>query len=167
MSNTSNRIPLSVRIDQEDADFIAQLQIDGASTPSEKIRELLKQARLAHEQERNYAHALDTMERFVYAAKHSVLHSEKELGVHSAILARLFEQLPDLVATLVADLPDNVDMAALREYEQKAMWRIVRLMDAMLQLAVVGKGAAYDDEVLSQLNNTLRLADIVRQARQM
>ncbi|MDK4591655.1 hypothetical protein QG145_11470, partial [Kingella kingae] len=81
--------------------------------------------------------------------------------------ARLFEQLPDLAATLVADLPDNADLAALREYEQKAMWRIVRLMDAMLQLAVVGKGAAYDDEVLAQLNNTLRLADIVRQARQM
>ena len=42
---SANRIPLSVRIDQEEADFIAQLSIEGASTPSEKIRELLKQAR--------------------------------------------------------------------------------------------------------------------------
>ncbi len=46
---SANRIPLSVRIDQEEADFIAQLSIEGASTPSEKIRELLKQARMSHE----------------------------------------------------------------------------------------------------------------------
>ena len=45
--NATNRIPVSVRITQEDADFIAELKIEGANTPSEKIRELLKQARLA------------------------------------------------------------------------------------------------------------------------
>ena len=42
--NATNRIPVSVRITQEDADFIAELKIEGANTPSEKIRELLKQA---------------------------------------------------------------------------------------------------------------------------
>jgi len=36
--NATNRIPISVRITQEDADFIAELKIEGANTPSEKIR---------------------------------------------------------------------------------------------------------------------------------
>lgn len=161
----NNRIPLSVRIDQEDADFIAKLHIDGASTPSEKIRELLKQARLAHEQVQDYPHALEAMERFVYAAKRRVLHAEKELGIHSALLARVFELLPDLVATVAADVAQDADAGSLREYEEKVMWRIVRLMDAVLQLAVVGKGAAYDDDVLVQLDNTLKLADIVLQTK--
>ena len=58
---SANRIPLSVRIDQEEADFIAQLSIEGASTPSEKIRELLKQARMSHETVRDYSFALDEM----------------------------------------------------------------------------------------------------------
>ena len=40
--NATNRIPVSVRITQEDADFIAELKIEGANTPSEKIRELLQ-----------------------------------------------------------------------------------------------------------------------------
>ena len=39
-------------------------------------------------------------------------------------------------------------------------------MDAVLQLAIVGKGAAYDDGVLQHLDNTLKLAAIVQQARQ-
>ena len=34
--NATNRIPISVRITQEDADFIAELKIEGANTASEK-----------------------------------------------------------------------------------------------------------------------------------
>ena len=152
---SANRIPLSVRIDQEEADFIAQLSIEGASTPSEKIRELLKQARMSHETVRDYSFALDEMERLIQPAKHRVLHAEKELGV-----------LPDMMATLATDLPESPDIQQLREYEEKNLWRIVRLMDAVLQLAIVGKGAAYDDGVLQHLDNTLKLAAIVQQARQ-
>lgn len=162
---TQNRIPLSVRIEQEDADFIASLQIENAGTPSEKIRELLKQARLAHTQAQDYAAALTAMERFFHHAKHNVLHAEKKLGVHSHILARLFEQLPDLAASLAQELPEEIDLAALQAYERETMWRIVRLMDSILQLAVTGKGAAYDDGVLNDLDNTLQLATIVKAAR--
>ena len=57
--NATNRIPVSVRITQEDADFISELKIEGANTPSEKIRELLKQARLAHTQTHDYGSALN------------------------------------------------------------------------------------------------------------
>ena len=138
--NATNRIPISVRITQEDADFIAELKIEGANTPSEKIRELLKLARLAHTQ---------------------------QAGVHSHIVARLFEQLPDLGATLAADLPEEADLDDLKKYERELMWRIVRLTDSILQLAVTGKGAAYDDTVLQQLENTLKLAKIVQQANEV
>lgn len=158
---TGNRIPVSVRISQEDADFIASLQIEGAHTPSEKIRELLKQARLAHSGAQDYAAALNRAEQFFQTAKHEVLQQEKHLGVHSHILARLFELLPDLNATLSADRPSEADLAALQKYEREVMWRIVRLFDSILQLAVTGKGAAYDDNVLVQLDNTLKLAKII------
>lgn len=164
--NANNRIPISVRISQEDADFIANLDIEGANTPSEKIRELLKQARLAHTQMHDYGTALGAVEQFFQAAKHDVLHAEKEFGVHSHILARLFELLPDLSATLAADLPENADLDMLKKYEREVMWRIVRLADSILQLAVTGKGAAYDDGVLDELENTLKLAHIVQQAKE-
>ena len=134
--NATNRIPISVRITQEDADFIAELKIEGANTPSEKIRELLKLARLAHTQTRDYGSALMAQEQFFQAAKHEILHAEKQAGVHSHIVARLFEQLPDLGATLAADLPEEADLDDLKKYERELMWRIVRLTDSILQLAV-------------------------------
>lgn len=162
--NATNRIPVSVRITQEDADFIAELKIEGANTPSEKIRELLTQARLAHSQTHDYGTALAAQEQFFQVARRDVLHAEKEWGIHSHIVARLFEQLPDFAATLAADLPENAQAADLKRYECELMRRIVRLTDSILQLAVTGKGAAYDDTVLQQLENTLKLAKIVQQA---
>lgn len=163
--NSPNRIPISVRISQEDADFIAALKTEGAHTPSEKIRELLKQARLAHTQPQDYPEALLRMEQFFHPARHRLLSLEKQLGVHSAVLARLFEHLPDLAAALAQELPEEADPAALQQYERETVWRVVRLMDAVLQLAVTGKGAAYNDTVLANLDNTLNLAAIVRQAK--
>lgn len=160
--NTGNRIPISVRISQEDADFIAEFNIDGANTPSEKIREILKQARLAHTQTRDYGSALAAMEQFLQTAKHNVLHAEKEHGVHSHILARMFELLPDLTATLAVDLLEDTDLGVLKYYEREVMLRVVRMTDSILQLAVTGKGAAYDDGVLELLDNTLMLAQIIR-----
>ncbi|OSI10108.1 hypothetical protein [Neisseria zoodegmatis] len=161
--NASNRIPLSVRISQEDADFIAGLNLEGANTPSEKIREILKQARLMNAQQQDYGAALNQAEQFFQTAKHEVLHAEKQLGVHSPILARVFELLPDLSATLASDLPEEADLDSLKKYEQEIMRRVVRLADSILQLAVTGRGAAYDDAVLAELENTLKLARIVWQ----
>ena len=162
----TNRIPVSVRISQEDIDFIADLQIDEATTPSEKIRELLKQARLRHEQGQDYQAVLYDCEHSLSGAKHQILQHEKTLGVHSHILARVFELLPDLMATVAADCPQTADKSALIDYEKQVMWRVVRLMDSMLQLAVTARGAGYDDGVLTELDNTLRLAQIILDTQQ-
>lgn len=164
--NTATRIPVSVRISQEDADFIASLNLEGTHTPSEKIRELLKQARLAHTQAQDYESALGAMEKFLHNAKRDIARAEKNLGVHSHILARLFELLPDLAATLAQNLPDDTNLDSLKNHEREMMWRAVRLTDSILQLAVTGKGAAYDDSVLQELENTLKLAEIVKAARE-
>ena len=73
----------------------------------------------------------------------------------------------DRPETLAADLPEEADLDDLKKYERELMWRIVRLTDSILQLAVTGKGAAYDDSVLQQLENTLKLAKIVQQANEV
>ena len=159
--NATNRIPVSVRITQEDADFIAELKIEGANTLSEKIRELLKQARLAHTQTRDYGSALTAQEQFFQAAKHDVLHAEKQAGAHSHIVARLFEQLPDLGATLAADLPEEADLDDLKKYERELMWRIVQVMAGltceydMIYIARLDGRHAADIRPMVRLNVTV------------
>lgn len=163
---TANRIPVSVRISQEDADFIAQLQLNGATTPSEKIRELLSEARLAHTHAHDYSTALGRVEQLINPARRDMLVAEKNLGVHSPLIARAFELVPDLMAILSVQLPVNSDLTELKHHEREIMWRLVRLMDGVLQLAITGRAAAYDDKVLNELQNTLKLAGIVSQLQE-
>lgn len=163
---TANRIPVSVRISQEDADFIAQLQLNGATTPSEKIRELLSEARLTYTHAHDYSTALGRVEQLINPARRDILIAEKNLGVHSPLIARAFELVPDLVAILSVQLPADSDLSKLKQHEHEIMWRLVRLMDGILQLAITGKASAYDDAVLDELQNTLKLADIVNQLQQ-
>ena len=80
--NATNRIPISVRITQEDADFIAELKIEGANTPSEKIRELLKLARLAHTQTRDYGSALTAQEHFPSSKHESCTQKSRPECIH-------------------------------------------------------------------------------------
>lgn len=157
----TNRVPISVRIDQEVFDFITNLHINGANTPSEKIRELLTQARHSYERPHNYGSMLEYTETLLHDARHTILSCEKKMGVHSAILARVFEFLPDLLATLTTELPITNSTSDLIRYEREVMWRIVRMIDNILQLAIMSKGVGYDDTVLQELNNSLNLAQIV------
>lgn len=160
---TANRIPISVRISQEDADFIANLILEGANTPSEKIRELLKEARIARTNAQDYEHSLTHCEQMLLPSRHEVLLVEKQLGIHSPILARVFELMPDLMATLASTPDEPINSQSLIQHERQIVWRIVRLMDSVLQLAITGKGAGYDDAVLGELKNTLKLAQIVQE----
>lgn len=160
----SNRIPLSVRIGQEEADFIASLQIEGAVTLSDKIRELLKQARQAHMGEQDFAHALAQAEQAVLPVRHRLVQAEQELGVHSAVLARLLAALPEWWALATSEGAQlTVDAARLQAYEAAMTVHAVRLMEGLLQLMVGASDVAYDETVLHQLDNVLKLAQIVRQ----
>ena len=47
-------VPISVRVSNEDAEFIATLQIDNAVTPSDKVRSLIKEAKQKKERVVSY-----------------------------------------------------------------------------------------------------------------
>ena len=166
--STQTRIPISVRITQEDADFIAALEIEGANTPSEKIRALLAQARLEHEQEIGFETSLQQAQAMISPAKRDVAKWEKNHAEHSALIARSFEILPDLMAFLATEGPDeDTSLNALRRYEAGIAARVMHLIESILQLTVTGSSPCYDDLVLmKQLDTTLALAKIVLQQKQ-
>ena len=49
---SSKSTPLSFRVSDEDAEFLAGLQLPGAVTPSEKLRVLVTRARMEHASQR-------------------------------------------------------------------------------------------------------------------
>lgn len=160
----TNRIPFSVRLDADDAEFIASLDMAGINTPSDKIRELLRLARVSVETENDYQSRLTQSDKMVQNARHQILTAEKALGIHSPIVARVLELMPDLMATVCSDSPTGEpSKKALIAYEQQIMWRVVRLMNGILQLGITGKAAGYDDGILDELTNTIALAVLIKE----
>lgn len=157
----STRIPFSVRLDADDAQFIASLEMAGISTPSDKIRELLRLARVSVEGNNDYPSCLAQSDKMVQNARHQVLTAEKALGIHSPIVARVLELLPDLMATACTDNPKEPCKQALINYEKQIMWRVVRLMNGILQLGITGT-AGYDDAILDELGSTIALATLIQ-----
>ena len=102
-------------------------------------------------------------------AKRDVAKWEKNNAQHSALLARSFEILPDLMAFLATEGPDEeTSLNALRHYEAGIAARVMHLIESILQLTVTGSSPCYDDLVLmKQLDTTLALAKIVLQQKQV
>src|SRR3712207_122072 len=77
---------LSTRITDEDAAFLARLQIEGAQTPSDKIRALIGEARRRHESARDYRSALRRVAELLAPTQQELQATEHATGKHSELV---------------------------------------------------------------------------------
>lgn len=161
----SKSITISARIAHEDAEFLSQLKINGAATPSDKLRALITEARKRKEQPRDYGGCLAMIQELIAPVVTQVRRAELEEKVHSELLTRTFEWLPEMLAYLLATPPAQegkwpVDQLA--EYEQGLADRLFRLITALLQLGVTPQCPCYrPDAVAQHIDPVLGLADVI------
>lgn len=164
----SKTVPLSVRISESDAAFIARISLPGAVTPSDKIRALIAEARLRHE-------ALDSPREggaFVRALlqpqRERVRALEEQLGMHSEAVAKLVEWLPEFLALFLgASLSKQEDAAlSLRALERVLVSKLLATVEALLRLAVTSQEPCYDPQVVSsQLEVLIELLEVIKRCR--
>ena len=162
---SSKTIQMSVRVSEEDAEFLAAVEIPGASSPSEKLRHLIAQARERQEQGRSYEAALVLIRDLLEPVAQTLRARELSTRQRSEMIADTLYWLPDLVAFLMAGpgaKPGKADAKELVEFEAGVAHRIFRFTDAMLRLAVTSKSPCYDpDVVVAHMGGTLELAKLV------
>ena len=160
-------VPLSVRVSTEDAEFLAALHIDDATTPSEKLRALLRNERRRREGYRDYNRVLGLTHETLAPAQRRVEAAENRADVHSDLVHLVTDWLPDAIATFLtglhqADAPDQ----ALRDYEARLADRVVRLAESTLRLGVTKQIRGCDPEVVSsRIDPLLELLEVIRSAR--
>ena len=92
MSNKA--VPLSVRISENDAAFLAGLDLPEATTPSDKIRALIWEARQRHQGGQVYGEAIQFQEDLLAPFLRQLL----QLGnVHRMQFERRFDSWKDLI----------------------------------------------------------------------
>ncbi len=163
--STSRSVPFSARISTEDAAFIASLEIDGAHTPSDKLRALLFEARKRRQGSGDYESSLQLAMDWLQPLRRHLQSAEHRHQMHSALLARVIEWLPDTLAFLQAAADNRAEPGTnqLRRLEQGAADRTVRLMEAVLQLAMINSSCYEPEHLRQRLQPALELAVVLNE----
>lgn len=149
----SKTTPLSVRVSDEDARFLAGLSLDEATTPSEKLRALLSSQRRLHEGARSPADAAETIEDLLRPSLRRVRRAEAEHGVHSEAVQRIFDRLP-VLAGLALSGPqggtDTPDVASLESFEGQLLEHAAALCEAIMNMALTSNPRAFRPEAAKE-----------------
>jgi len=149
--------PLSARLPSDLYLWLAQLQVEGAATNSDKLRVLLTQLKRQHDGAFDYAAAHAWARDLTGRLRQSLVLVEGEGGAHSEVMAALLEHTTTLVALLVSQAPSNQTEAA--QLEDRLVKRSFALFEALLRQATTRSAAAYDPAVVRRhLGGVLELA---------
>lgn len=165
---SSKTVPISVRLSHEDAEFLSSLKINGATTPSDKLRAIISENRQRHSKITDYQGCFQLIVKFMEPAVAAIRKAEMDQGVHSDIITRSFEWLPDVIAYLVSSLSKSesgeIGLQDLKDLEKGFSDRIFRVMESVLQLATTQWLHGYDPQSLEKRSKTfLDLAGLIRE----
>ena len=163
-------VPLSVRISDEDAAFLARLEIGDAATPSEKMRALLASERRLRAGPRDVGEATDMLTDLMRPAKRRWRKDEAAASVHSEVLNRVYDRLPELAALALAgpEAPPEPDKAgpALEDFEGRVLDQTFALLEDLMQIALLKEPRALNRAALkNRVSTIIELAELARMAQ--
>lgn len=156
------KVQIGARISLEDAEFISRLKIEGAHTPSDKLRAIIENARRRSEYSFDFAGSYRMIKEELNPIVEYVKQTEHTRGNHSAVLARILEWMPDFYAFCFAALDPNKDHDnRLTEFEKGAIDRLFRLLESLLHLELSRQQTSYSPHAirnhLESLENLLQI----------
>ncbi|MGD2119730.1 MAG: hypothetical protein PVG66_15335 [Chromatiales bacterium] len=163
-------VTISARIPQEDATFISQLEISDAKTPSDKLRAIIAEARLHYENRKDLRGSITMMQELIAPASTAVREFEIEQDMHSELISRFLEWLPDAMAFTLTAATANEDRSMqqqLASLENGIADRVFRLVESILQMGVTQRCSCYDKQAIHRrVEPILDLAHVISMMRQ-
>lgn len=154
---------LSVRVPTEDIEWLASLEVQGAVTPSDKLRALITQMRRQHQGTMDYAACLAWLRDLITPVVVALREVEHRQKIHSDALDAVIEWVPQIAATLLAAPRFRADnVAVVMELEDALIQRSFQLMTTLLRLGVTPHAECYDPSAIERrLTRVIELADLI------
>ena len=148
-------VPFSVRLPAEDADFIASLEVSGAVTPSDKIRQIISDARLRKQTGQDFNDVLKAMQEDLRPSVDNLRNLEREAGVDSELMHYVADWLCETLAEFMCS-PENTN--DLVRYEARLAQRAVKLTEYILRLAITEDAPCFDPGLMT--STTKRIVEL-------
>ena len=159
-------IPISARVSHEDAEFISQLQINGATTPSDKLRAIIAEARRQRSRSKDYRGCFQMIQELLMPVIETIRQVELDNHEHSELITRSIEWLPDALAYIVSSAPQTSDdnsAEKIHRLEQGLADRVFGLIESVLQMGVTKRCPCYDTDTIAQrVEPILELAQVIQ-----
>jgi hypothetical protein len=161
VTTSSTMEPLSARIPGELYLWLAQLQVEGATTNSDKLRVLLGQLKRQHDGALDYVAAHAWARDLAARLRDALARVEGASGRHSEVLNALVEHATAALALVVSAAPADAKQAA--QLEDALVRRAFALTESLLRQATTERAAAYDPQVVQRhMAATIQLASTVQ-----
>jgi len=144
---------VTLRLEQEDLDYLSAVDIQGAGNFSEKIRALLAEARAQREGVNDPAAAHDFARRIFARVDREIHTAEIKAGIRSELMHRMLAWLPEVTAYMLATDGDDEKSShrqRLGNIELGLMERVLSLVDSTQQMSRAGFRGCYDPDALMQ-----------------
>ena len=160
---------LSVRVDDDDAAFLAALEIDDARTPSEKLRALLHAERKRQDGVKDPLEAAEMFRNLLQPAKRRIRRLELDSGARSDFLTKLYDRLPDLAgAAFSGPVDDNSDAERnLTEFESEVLNEVFTFIQEILELGLTTRSRSYDASgIEKRLAPVLEIFELINMSKE-
>lgn len=138
--------PLSARIPSDLYLWLAQLQVEGATTNSDKLRVLLSQLKRQHDGALDYVAAHAWARDLTARLRESLVRAEGRSGQRSEVVGLLLDHLTSTLALAVSQSPQ--DDAQARQFEEALVRRAFAQCESLLRQAAAPHASALDPQVL-------------------
>jgi len=150
---TNKTVSLSTRLSQEDAEYLSKLKVEGATTPSEKLRAVISETRKRNEGMQDYRGSFQMYQEVMNRVSMVTREIEMEQKIHSEMISRTIEWLPDMMAFVTAkgaELQESADIDNAKSLEDGITDRCFRLIQSILQLGVTETCPCYEATAVSK-----------------
>jgi hypothetical protein len=156
--------PLSARIPSDLYAWLAQLQVEGATTNSDKLRVLLGQLKRQYDGAFDYVAAHAWARDMTARQRDALVRIEGQTGHHSEVMNAVLDQLITCMAMVVSTAPP--DEAAATKLEDALVRRAFALSESLLRQAATPGAAAFDRDVVRRhMAATLELSATISNAQ--
>lgn len=154
---------ISIRVPDEDFQWLSSLQEADAKTPSEKLRALLARIRKQEAGMTSPEMCAAWMRALARPFLDTVSVHERTHKTHSDLVGFVSEWAPRIMATLVsARLSDGASQEEALDVEAVLAQQCFQLFTSLLRAAVTTHPATYDEGVLDRyLPDIIEIADII------
>ncbi len=155
--------PVSTRLSQADVDFLSGVSVAGASTPSDKIRAFIREARARRDAGRSYEGFRSFLEEIVSSTDGKKTCGSSFRNTNSEFIEYLARWLPETVAYLVSATRPEQDEDARRETEEELADRVFALVLFTLRLGVTSESPCLNPLLVSsRIKPVLEIVEIIR-----